>query len=63
MVARGEAVACAEGVVWTCPVTVGLLRCDSTMTPRIPSTMTMTAATAAGMSHGGRWARAPPQMP
>jgi len=58
--ALGELEAWGEGVVWTRPT--GLLpRPARTITPKMPSRMTIAAATAAGMSHGGRSDGRPPR--
>src|SRR6266852_1342191 len=40
---------------------LGPLRRDRTITPTMPSRMTMTTATAAGTSHAGRSASTPPR--
>src|SRR5256885_946472 len=50
-----------EGVVWTPPVTVPPPRFASTITPKIPSRMTIATAIAAGTSQGGRSEGGPPR--
>src|SRR5439155_18261765 len=57
----GEVDALADGVVRTPPVTEPPPRLASTITPRPPSSRTITTATAAGTSQGGRSNEGPPR--
>ena len=55
----GVAVGCVDGDDVVLAIGLPVLRPENTLMPTIPSNSTMTTATAAGTSHGGRSAKTP----